>query len=222
MEIVGVASKNRPPRGGLIPRQRLFDKFVLFNQGSWIPLLIEVVNVAKLPSTRRDAERTKGRERAQMMVMMGEVSSGRQVLEGAPLAPGTDTTLRQLPTSPRASKAFATRNHWSLARASVLFGPSFVHSDCAVGEARGAGPSGVTAEHLKPILDSARNAEVLCQAAELMARASIPEEVLKAIRKVRMTALQKPTGGVRGTVAGDIIWRPVSRTMGHQIRKKVE
>ena len=31
----------RPPRGGLIPRQRLFDRFVLFNQGSWIQLLIE-------------------------------------------------------------------------------------------------------------------------------------------------------------------------------------
>ena len=55
-----------------------------------------------------------------------------------------------------------------------------------------------------------------------MARASIPKEVLKAIRMGRMTALQKPTGGVRGIVAGDIIQRLVSRTVAQQIRKKVE
>ena len=29
----------RPPRGGLIPRQRLFDRFTLFNRGDWIQLL---------------------------------------------------------------------------------------------------------------------------------------------------------------------------------------
>ena len=65
----------------------------------------------------------------------------------------------------------------------------------------------MTAEHLKPTLDSARDAGLLCHAAELMARAAIPEEVLKAIRMGQMTALQKPTGGVRGIVAGDIIRR---------------
>ena len=37
-----------------------------------------------------------------------------------------------------------------------------------------------------------------------------------------MTALQKPTGGVRRIVAGDIIRRLVSRTMAQQVRKKVE
>ena len=61
-----------------------------------------------------------------------------------------------------------------------------------------------------------------CQAAELMAMASIPEEVLTAIRMGRMTALPKPTGGVRGIVAGDIIRRLVSRTIVQQIRTKVE
>ena len=71
-------------------------------------------------------------------------------------------------------------------------------------------------------MDSARDAELFCQVVELMARASIPEEVLKAIRMGRMIALQKPSGGVRGIVAGDIIRRLVSRTIAQQIRKKVE
>ena len=65
---------------------------------------------------------------------------------------------------------------------------------------------------------SARDAELLCQAAEFLARASIPEELLRAIR-IRMTAVLKPTGGVRGIVAGDIIRRLVSRTIAQQIRR---
>ena len=84
----------RPPRGGLIPRQRLFDRFVLFNQGSWIQLLIEGRECceASMNAVRRRRRTTtdsieRRAERAQMMVMMSEVSSGRQVLEGAPLAP---------------------------------------------------------------------------------------------------------------------------------------
>ena len=77
----------------------------------------------------------------------------------------------------------------------------------------------MTAEHLKHILDSTRDAEPQCHTAEVMARASIPEEVLKA---GWMTALLKPTGGVHGIVVGDIIRRLVSRTMAKQIAKKVE
>ena len=35
-------------------------------------------------------------DRAQSLIMMGEVSSGRHALEGAPLALGTQRTLEQL------------------------------------------------------------------------------------------------------------------------------
>ena len=38
----------------------------------------------------------------------------------------------------------------------------------------------------------------------------------------RLTALQKPTGGVRGIVAGDILRRLVARTVARQIRQQVE
>ena len=163
-------------------------------------------------------------ERAQMLVMMGEVSSGRRALEGAPLAPGNDATLAQLrrrpqePREPLPQEITGRRAESPFSLDHNLFTQNL---RCARRGAA-AGPSGVTAEHLKPILDSARDAELLCQAAELLARASIPEEVLRAIRIGRMTALQKPTGGVRGIVAGDIIRRLVSRTIAQQIRTKVE
>ena len=42
------------------------------------------------------------------------------------------------------------------------------------------------------------------------------------IRLGRLTALQKPSGGVRGIVAGDIMRRLVARTMSHQLSKAVE
>ena len=101
MEIVPIASAHvivSTARGGLISRQRLFDKFTLFNQGAWIQLLIEgreccetAVNagVRRRRRTMNDSIEHKA-ERAQMLVMMGEVFSGRRA---APLAPGNDTTL---------------------------------------------------------------------------------------------------------------------------------
>ena len=48
-------------------------------------------------SRRRPADDLVARaERAQALVMMGEISSDRQALSGAAVAPGTDHTLRLL------------------------------------------------------------------------------------------------------------------------------
>ena len=57
----------------------------------------------------------------------------------------------------------------------------------------------MTADHVKPLLENSSDAESLCQVAELLSRGHIPHEVLT--RMGRLTALQKPTGGVRGVVA---------------------
>ena len=167
--------------------------------------------------------RTKGRESTH------DGHDGRSLIRstgvgGCSVGPGTDATLRQLrrrpqePREPLPPEVIGRRPE----RPFSLDYHLFIQSVRSARRGAAAVPSGVTAEHLKPILDSARDAELLCQAAELMARASIPEDVLQAIRMGRMTALQKPTGGVRGIVAGDTIRELVSRTMAQQIRKKVE
>ena len=41
----------RPHRGGLIPKQRLFDRFLLFSRGSWTELLIQSCDHAKVART---------------------------------------------------------------------------------------------------------------------------------------------------------------------------
>ena len=86
---------------------------------------------------------------------------------------------------------------------------------------RGAagGPSGMTAEHLRVVLDSPSCTSLLGEAASQLAQGNIPEEVVRAIRLGRMTALQKPDGGVRCIVVGDVFRRVVARTIAQQFAK---
>ena len=55
-----------------------------------------------------------------------------------------------------------------------------------------------------------------------MARGEVPVHVEPAIRLGRMTALQKPDGGIRGIVVGDVLRRLIARTMAQQIADAVE
>ena len=89
---------------------------------------------------------------------------------------------------------------------------------------RGAagGPSGMTVEHLQILLDMLRDARAFFQACEKLCRAQVPVPIRDAIGLGRLTALQKPNGGVRGIVAGDIVRRLVARTMSQQMMEKVQ
>ena len=60
--------------------------------------------------------------------------------------------------------------------------------------------------------------EVACQ----FARARMLAEVVKAIRLGRITALEKPDGGVKGIVVGDVFRRVIARTMAQQNSKFAE
>ena len=89
---------------------------------------------------------------------------------------------------------------------------------------RGAagGPSGMTADHLHPMLDNDHDSELLSEAASILAQGIIPGDVKDGMRLGRLTALRKPDGGVRGIVVGDIMRRLVARTMAKQVAKKAE
>ena len=70
------------------------------DRGEWEQLLIQAAGCDEAASQgfqrrRRTHVDTLERraDRAQSLIMMGEVSSGRLALEGAPLAPGTQRTL---------------------------------------------------------------------------------------------------------------------------------
>ena len=58
----------------------------------------------------------------------------------------------------------------------------------------------MTADHLRPLLESVQDSELLWRLCQGLARAEIPLEVFRVVKMGRITALQKPTGGVRGIV----------------------
>ena len=85
-----------------------------------------------------------------------------------------------------------------------------------------AGVSGMTTDHLRPVLDNIRDTHLLHQMGEQFATARIPPGIHGTLRLGRLTALQKLRGGVRGIVVGDVIRRLVGRTMAQQLGKAVE
>ena len=223
---------HRPPRGGLVPRGRLEDRFRRFAEGQWVDLVNEsMMDADKATVTtnrrrRRDDqnELDKRATRALRLVHFGELSSARQALEGANVAPGTLRTLAALtdPTRrpPEARERLSNitlethpANPFNLDHAKFPMNLRFSRRGAA------GGPSGMTADRSFPILASDRDSSLLAECASVMDRGDVPEEVLEWARMERITALAKPDGGVRGIVAGDILRRLVARTMAQQVSK---
>ena len=85
-----------------------------------------------------------------------------------------------------------------------------------------AGPTGMAAEHLRLLLDSTRDSDLLWELGRSFAQGGVPAEVIPLLRLGRITALQKPSGGIRGIVVGDVFRRLVARTMAQQLNAAVE
>ena len=94
---------HKPARGRLVPKEELRRRFNLFAQG-WEELIIasrqcdEVADKAAVRRRRRQQGDTveKRADRALDLVHMGELSAARHALEGDPIAPGNQQTLRAL------------------------------------------------------------------------------------------------------------------------------
>ena len=162
--------------------------------------------------------------RAEALVHLGELSSARQALGGADLAPGNEETLnalRQRPAVPRDVIPPELTRHVP----EVLFTLDEGQFNKNLRSAkRGAapGPSGMSVEHLHPLLDHSGDLRLFVAAAELLARGQVPQSIETAIKLGRMTALSKADGGVRGIVARDVIRRLVARTMSQQQMESVQ
>ena len=95
---------HRPPRGGQIGKSKLIERFDKFAAGQWQDLLVASVKCSEEPGKlsrrqrRRDHQVVEANQVAKALkfVQLGELSAGRQALEGAELAPGTTTTLFNL------------------------------------------------------------------------------------------------------------------------------
>ena len=92
-------------------------------------------------------------------VQIGELSSARQALEGAPVAPGNRATLCALgdpvkrPTEPR-DQIPPEVSEFQLASPLEFDIDGFARNIRSAQRGAAGGPSGVTAEHIRPILES--------------------------------------------------------------------
>ena len=98
----------------------------------------------------------------------------------------------------------------------------FQHKLRTVRRGAAGGPSGMSGEHLKIVLESPACTALLSESASQLARAEMLEEIVKAIWWGGMTILQKPDGGVRGIVVGDVFRRLVASTIAQQYSKMGE
>ena len=89
---------------------------------------------------------------------------------------------------------------------------------------RGAapGPSGMTADHLKVVLENHQDSDLFHNICQLLVRAVVPSEIFNVLRIGSLTPLQKANGGIRGIVAGDLLRRLVARTMAQQLGPAIE
>ena len=164
----------RPPKGGTIPKHKMVARFESFASGQWSSLLresqegCEIAATARARRKRRPVDDVAARAfiGPPTLVMMDEISSGRQALEGAAVAPGTNHTLRLLTDASR-RPAYPIRE---LSREIVEFVPeaAFNFDDKRLAQnlrssQRGVarGPSGMSAEHLRPLFSESTGRPVV-------------------------------------------------------------
>ena len=212
---------HRPPRGGLVPKAQLQERVDKSLQGQWVALLetsleLSIQGAAASCRRRRGQKDTIERRaaRAFELCQLGKLSSARQALEGAAIAPGDSKTekLKDETRRPRVARIPIDR--------SIL--EVLLQNLHTARRGAAAGPSGMTAEHLKPLLADTVCTRLFGEVTGQFAGGLMPEEVLQAVKLGRMTALAKPDGGVRGIVAGDVFRRVVARTMAQQFTPLAE
>ena len=114
---------HRSPRGGLIAREKLIERFDKFAAGQWHDLIASSNRFAKEAATvwRRRARRVQcNQEKKRVsrdfnLVQMKELSAGKHALEGAELTAGSGLTLKELrklvsrPREPHPKYTLSTR-----------------------------------------------------------------------------------------------------------------
>ena len=73
------------------------------------------------------------------------------------------------------------------------------------------GPSGLTADTLRLVLDDETTTALFVEVCQHLAQARVPLNIAQAIGLGRMVALTKPNGGIRGLVIGDVLRRVIAR-----------
>ena len=174
----------------------------------------------RLPSTQPAAARRRARACAQ--VRTGDLSRARQTLTNLPLAPGTAATHAALRDPARRPPTLLRPIPEEVQRAAAPPPTRFsaqIVADALRSAKRGsaAGLSGSTTDHYKALFADEEALDLLAVAVTRLAAADLPASALAALRLPRLTALQKPDGGVRGIATGDAFRRHAFRRLASRV-----
>ena len=196
---------SKPAGTATLGRLELESRFDAFAKGEWIALARAARLRASSPARTETAEDARARKGVQACnkVRLNECSKARQVLTASAIAPGNDETFAQLTDAERRPRELTE----PIPQDVMDFVPdrkahfSFkMFVSCLRSSPRGSagGPGDTTNEHMKVCLDDEAAAQLLYRAALRFARVEIPHRIANAFLLARMTALVKPSGGIRG------------------------
>ena len=181
---------DRPPGTRTSPKDVRRKRIQLFQDGEWQQTTAATSTAQPTPNARPKAQLPVSE------VHLGELSAARQALTAAPPAPGTETTLAQLrgparrPVEPYTPipahlAEFAPEQHVQIPAQRLLTALRRSRKGAA------PGPSGLTADTLRLVLDDETTTNQFATVCNLLAQARIPTTIAKAIGMGRMVALQK-------------------------------
>ena len=183
VEVVSLSSQDvvtSTARGGHVPRSKLVSRFESFVRGDWEALISasRVCNIqtatARQRKSRRfqnDLDRRASRAEALVHMGMGELSSARQALEGAEVAPGCQNTLDLLRDESKRPRSARVPVPPALANLEprvqfILDEDLFTRNLRSAKRGSAGGPTGMTVEQLHPLLDHARDSHLFFQVAD--------------------------------------------------------
>ena len=218
---------HRPPGTRTLAKDIWRARITAFQAGQWLTLLSNAnashpIITAETSNTRPNPKA----HRARQLVHQGELSAARQALSAGPLAPGERSTLDELTDPNRRPQA----PYQALDPALLQYEPPepvdmpadlFLTNFRRARKAAAPGPSGLTAETLKLVLDDEEATQKLVRVAQRLASADLPPGIHQAMGLGRLIALQKPNGRVRGIVIGDLLRRLVSRCLAQSYAKQI-
>ena len=139
-------------------------------------------------ASRRRQRRPENQEelraaRALALVQLGELSSARQALEGAELAPPNAHTLQELQRRPGLPRAPISRDLLEMSPPEFqLEEDLFLKTFRSTKRGSAAGPSGMTNEHIRILLDNHSDAHLMFWAGEQLAQARVPPSIVRVVR----------------------------------------
>ena len=214
--------------GSSVPKREFLARFDDFFHGRWQALVrasgafpqgqpsaAEAPDPCHRETGQPGDDAARRADRAVRLARLGELSAARQALMADPLAPGDADTLQRLTDpSSRPNQQYEPipqgLSDWAPDRAVELLPECFLANLRRSRRGAAPGPSGLTGEMLRLVLDDEEASDLLWRVGARLARAEIPAVVVPWIGLGRMVAVRKPSGGVRGLVVGDVLRRPNS------------